>query len=144
MWLVATIDTDWSRVGPAIEERMVALGLDTQAAAAAAAGVHVETFRDVLLARRKTFKKITLNKIERGLRWPPNTLLGIAIGRDPASFPTMEYDATPATHVDSEAGRAQDEAARPALLSGKLDRLSERDRRIIEAMVDEMLGEAEA
>lgn len=91
-----------------------------------ASGVSDTTIRDIQQGLKVTYRPSTLAKIATALGWTEDSLDRIWRGEEPVNL-----GSTVVVGEDKQ----------PALLSGKLERLSERDRRIIERMVDEMLGE---
>ena len=90
-------------------------------AAAATGGISSATWR-MVETRGEPVRKSTL-AVDRALGWPFGRANSILDGEDPPP-------ASPA---------AQKPPLELAALSGKLDQLSDRDRRLIENMIDEML-----
>lgn len=133
---------EWLAAGEAIRGRREQLGL-TQAQAAAEAGVGTTTWR---LAERGVLPGPRLRSaMSRALGWPSTWISELSGGRSiedlVASFPDLPRDdilERIRTRLRSEelAG-----PARPAALSGKLDRLSPEKRAYVEGIVDQLLAE---
>jgi transcriptional regulator with XRE-family HTH domain len=108
--------------GAALTRRMEELGLSQQELAQLAK-VSTSTIRKLQRGTQPTYQRAKLAALSRALQWPADALARLLDGADPVGI------------------QAVDAHAVPAALSGKIARLSERDRRLVELIVDNMLGE---
>lgn len=113
----------WQVAGDQVRARRVELGL-TQQEAAARADVGSSTWLLLERGRQQSFRSLTLAAVARALRWTPDSIDRILRGEDPV--PLAEPPGGLAAKAD---------------LPDKLSRLSPGQRRAIETLVDEMLGE---
>lgn len=112
-------------LGALIEERMLRLGL-TQAALAAKAGVSVPTVRKIQRGYDGGVDRVTVHRVASALGWDPVELYRRISGEEPAA--PLEVAESPA-------------ASRHRDFNSRVARLSERDQRLIDRMIDELLGE---
>lgn len=115
--------TDWHRVADAIERRRAVL-FSSREEAADASGVAVTVWQQLERAKKDAYRKGTLARVEKALRWPAGTIDAIGEGGAPPMDGTT--NGQPATEIS---------------LHAKIDRLTDRDRSVIEAAVDRLLGE---
>jgi len=148
------------QLGVAIEDRRHALGL-SQMDAAVAGGISAGTWRAVEKQNGRV-RKSTLASINRGLHWPSGTAFSaLRSGTLPSveidehrrlqthlvearRFIDGERDTSPGPYPPDDDPPASDALRAPfelAALSGRLDELSDRDRQLIETMINQMLDE---
>jgi transcriptional regulator with XRE-family HTH domain len=119
-------DFDWAQLGHLIRLRREALGL-TQAEAAVAAGISATTWRAVE-AGNNSSRGLTNSAIARVLGWHPSSISDMVAGRiSLGDIPLAPAEPVVKTEI--------------AALSGKLDKLSPKDRRYIEDLVDRLLDD---
>ena len=80
------MELDPRRIRPAVEARMVELGMSTQHDLATAAGIHVDTLRDLLTGRRPNLRHVTLVRITQALGWPADAFTRLSMGAPPAEL----------------------------------------------------------
>jgi hypothetical protein len=74
---------DWEALARAVVARRVELGYPTRNAFIEASGLGARTVGDVETARRDSYARETLIRLERALRWQPGSAQAVLDGDDP-------------------------------------------------------------
>lgn len=108
--------TGWQRLGVEIKTSRARLGMLTQAQLATRAGIGKRTVSDLERGARANYSPDTLAAVEAALGWSPGTVRVVLAGRRPDVDPDL------------------------ARVVAMWPRMSSRDRRIVVAVVDALVG----
>jgi transcriptional regulator with XRE-family HTH domain len=126
----------WRQVAVAINDRLADLGWD-QAALVRASGVSATTVRWLQNASQPRYRPSTLTRVAKALGWSANAIERLRKeGEAPEPLLDPEWPQTQRP-FDEEPPEEPSVAA----LSGKIERLSPRQRESIDRIVSDMLGD---
>lgn len=129
-------ETSAKRLGDLIRERRTHIGL-RQTEIIAAAGVSIATWRLIERGAATSFRGLTLAGVEKALEWPRGTIAEIVSPRGLSVQRTNELIECPDTKPPGS--DALEVPLEMAALSGKLERLTAKERAAVETLIDTML-----